>query len=599
MAIECAIISISKNENARWFEVKKLVAMLRASVGFGLVLAMLPVSGAIAWTGGGTLSDPYQITNCTDLQNINTNLSAHFVLTQDVDCNGVTFAPIGNSTTSFTGHFDGDGFMIQNLTINTPTADDVGLFGIVEGATIKDVNLYAATITGQVRVGGVIGHAYSSSNISHVSVAASTIIGQQFVGGLIGSLNDSALSYGQATTVAVSGSRPGSSTAVKIGGALGYLENSTVGRSFVTGAVTGNNDGTASQGTGGFVGEMGMASTINDSYTAASVTAHARTGGFVGAAVSSSVNRSWSSGAVEGTTDVGGFVGYEGLGMHTDSFTTSSVTGVTNVGGYFGHVLAIGGDANNSYFDVTRTGLTDCVGLDDGISYATTCAGVNTASAQPNYFYNNSTAEPLDGWDFASVWRTTDTTPELRWAPARPDNVRVSPAATSLTFTWEVPADTGGSAVTSYDVRYKASSSTGGYTAYNGLSASTLSQALSNLTPSTEYLIYIRANNAIGHGIWTGIVTYTKAASTTVTTAPKVTTAAAVPETDESDTDTPENGTTALPATPMLTADDANAENESRGTGSSTLSKVVWSAVSIAGLGIAYVASLQSKKITK
>ncbi|MCW1907896.1 MAG: fibronectin type III domain-containing protein [Candidatus Saccharibacteria bacterium] len=577
---------------------KRLRAGLRASMAIGLLAAMIPTSGALAWTGSGTLSDPYWVNDCTELQAVGTNLSAHYLVTQDIDCSGVTFTPIGNSSTPFTGHFDGDGFTVSDLTINLPTTDYIGLFGAADGATIKDINLYGANITGQVRVGAIVGHALNTTDISHVTINATTVIGQQYVGGLVGALNDSMLNYGQAAVDQVSGSRAGLSTAVKIGGAVGLTDNSTVNKSFVTGTVTGNNLGSASDSVGGFVGEMNMGSTINDSYTTASVTAHAKSGGFVGSAVSSSTNRSWASGAVEGTTDVGGFVGYEGLGMHTDSFAMGSVTGVTNVGGFFGHVLAVGGDANNSYFDVTRTGLTDCVGLDEGISYSTTCTGVNAASSAPNYFHNNATNEPLDGWNFTSVWRTTTTTPTLVWVPERPDNVRVVPSPTSLTFSWEVPANTGGSAITSYDIRYKPSSSKGSYNSFTGLSAATLSQVLNNLIPSTEYTIYLRANNAIGHGTWTGIITYTSAASTTVTTAPKVNTAAATVPTDEPAA-VPADETASAPPPVTENSDDANSNDESAGTGSSALSKVVWGAVSAVGLGIAYIASLQSKKIAK
>ena len=38
--------------------------------------------------------------------------------------------PLGNNTNSFDGTFDGDGFTINNLTINLPTSDNVGLFGL-------------------------------------------------------------------------------------------------------------------------------------------------------------------------------------------------------------------------------------------------------------------------------------------------------------------------------------------------------------------------------------------------------------------------------------------------------------------------------------
>ena len=39
------------------------------------------------------------------------------------------FSPIGNSTTKFTGSYDGGGYTIDNLFINRPSTENVGFFG--------------------------------------------------------------------------------------------------------------------------------------------------------------------------------------------------------------------------------------------------------------------------------------------------------------------------------------------------------------------------------------------------------------------------------------------------------------------------------------
>lgn len=64
----------------------------------------LPYSGA----GSGTLSNPYQISSCTELQSLDTSdPSAYYVLVNDIDCTGFPFSPIGLNGNAFTGVLDG------------------------------------------------------------------------------------------------------------------------------------------------------------------------------------------------------------------------------------------------------------------------------------------------------------------------------------------------------------------------------------------------------------------------------------------------------------------------------------------------------------
>lgn len=43
------------------------------------------------------------IIDCAGLQDIQSNLNTSYFLAQDIDCVGVTFVPIGNTTNPFTG----------------------------------------------------------------------------------------------------------------------------------------------------------------------------------------------------------------------------------------------------------------------------------------------------------------------------------------------------------------------------------------------------------------------------------------------------------------------------------------------------------------
>lgn len=83
-----------------------LVASLAVALAF-------PVSAfAFSGNGNGTSGNPYQISNCSELQEINNDLSAHYALTGVIDCSGVNFTPIGTSGSPFSGTFDGDSYSI-------------------------------------------------------------------------------------------------------------------------------------------------------------------------------------------------------------------------------------------------------------------------------------------------------------------------------------------------------------------------------------------------------------------------------------------------------------------------------------------------------
>ena len=52
-------------------------------ISFGNKTGGLPTCGAF---GCGTVASPYQITNCTQLQDIQNNLTANYILINNIDC---------------------------------------------------------------------------------------------------------------------------------------------------------------------------------------------------------------------------------------------------------------------------------------------------------------------------------------------------------------------------------------------------------------------------------------------------------------------------------------------------------------------------------
>ncbi len=105
-----------------------------------------------------------------------------FVLETDVDLSslGTSWSGIGDAAHKFTGTFNGNGHTISNLTMTTGT-QGYGLFGIVSGATIKNIALDNAhiinsTSSGDSHVGGIVGQAIDST-ITNCSVTNSTVQG--------------------------------------------------------------------------------------------------------------------------------------------------------------------------------------------------------------------------------------------------------------------------------------------------------------------------------------------------------------------------------------------------------------------------------------
>lgn len=181
-------------------EVMKRVLL---SIAFGLLLSVLTVvigsnenrAFAFSGYGTGTGTQPYLITNCEQLQEMNDDLDADYSLVNNIDCSdtvtwnsGAGFEPIGDSfSTAFQGQFDGNGFEISNLYINLPNLNNVGLFGYINGAGIEDVGLVEPDITGEASVGGIAGVIFDGAGIRWSYVRGGSITGTVgATGGIVG-----------------------------------------------------------------------------------------------------------------------------------------------------------------------------------------------------------------------------------------------------------------------------------------------------------------------------------------------------------------------------------------------------------------------------
>ena len=328
-------------------------------------------STAAAFAGGtGTAEDPYQIANGAELaylassvNNGETYEAKNFVLTANIDLNGLPWTPIANSFSDalfggsdyrvFAGNFDGKGYTISNVSIGSETtpleSDVLGLFGATEGK-ISNLNLDTVSIHGVAKIasgyvigiaGGLVGSSAGSIENCHVtglamdmSAPSNGYVAAYWVGGLVGALDGAQL----INECSVSGSITEKAGKGSIGGLIGELGKAakiTYSRSNVTVNVKADSRGGAN--VGGFIGKgngkTDAETIIRNCYATGNVTGGAYTGGFAGGLWGLNIKNCYASGNVsQAAAAMASFVGTDAsdpnyYGSITNCFATGSVTG--------------------------------------------------------------------------------------------------------------------------------------------------------------------------------------------------------------------------------------------------------------------------------
>src|SRR3989338_2927576 len=285
------------------------------------------------------------ISSCTDLQNIANDLTVSYILGDDIDCTGVTFTPIGNSSTPFLGTFDGQNHQITNLVINS-TSQNTGLFGYTDGATIINLTLESGSITSNSNQTGALAGYANNTTITSVSSKLNVTSTGIYTGGLVGTQDGTTAITLSSSTGNITGTVGGNS-GWATGGLVGETDGGTIYRSYAAGNVIGE------EAVGGLVGGF-YGDTISQSFATGNIvgTDYA-VGGLVGDA-GGNIDNSYSTGSVTGENYVGGFVG-DAYETYTNSYSTGLVTGDTYVGGF---AYNDGGIAPSSFWDTQASSQT-------------------------------------------------------------------------------------------------------------------------------------------------------------------------------------------------------------------------------------------------
>ena len=193
-----------------------------------------------------TVKDAKFITISTpeDLDNLRKDMTASYVLANDINMEGRDFVPFGivNNTTAgkFTGTFDGQGHTIKGLKYDVSDKGEVGLFSQTDNATIKNLIIEDAYFKGNANVGGIVGRMYRTT-ITDCAVLNSYIEGRDHVGAIAGEIaqtEEGGNYVGGTITNCFSDARI-KTREHQAGGMLGTIHCGTVEKNLFTGTVEG------------------------------------------------------------------------------------------------------------------------------------------------------------------------------------------------------------------------------------------------------------------------------------------------------------------------------------------------------------------------
>lgn len=297
------------------------------------------------WTDINSAEELKALATSTDAEVLGKN----YRLKKDINLEGKEFSGIGSSAHPFTGIFDGQNHTVSNFVIKG-SGEGTGFFNVILGATVKNLKLEKADVTGKDNVGALVGWAKvqldkenmkdNVANLVGNCSASGTVSGVQRVGGLVG-LNDGKTDTDTLFSISSSVNKGTFDGTVvgdyKVGGLVGDNEG-TVTKGDVSGKVEAAESARTAAMVGGFVGDN--AGSVYDGATSATVSGNNSVGGFAGIS-DGIVKNCYSTGNVKGSSNVGGFAGSISkaenvIGAGTVTVTGDSLTGYA--GGFAGNM---------------------------------------------------------------------------------------------------------------------------------------------------------------------------------------------------------------------------------------------------------------------
>lgn len=310
------------------------------------------------------------------------------------------WTPIGNSSVAFSGHFDGNGFSISGMFINT-TSSHNGLFGNVSGS-VSNLTVENSWVTGGKFTGGIVG--LNIGTLENLKNKAAVIGNDDCTGGVVGktaqkqyrynsvlkNISNSGIVVGKKIVGGVSGCATYATIdglensaiiegEIQVGGVIGGIGSSSendiknlkntgdvIGQHFVGGvsghcgaSVNGSTpsyqcwetstwpcgDFSNASNTGLVVGKnyvggvLGVAcsGTISNLSNVADIEGEYGTGGVVGSLAYVTSKNMYNTGNIFGRVYAGGVFSYNKEGVTSSAYSTGSVDGDSLVGLMIGY----------------------------------------------------------------------------------------------------------------------------------------------------------------------------------------------------------------------------------------------------------------------
>ena len=386
--------------------------------------------------GSGTKLSPYVILNAEQLAHLSfvvggndaDYIGKYYKLGADILLNGGKiindkgalvadssklhkWTPIGNSSVAFSGHFDGNGFSISGMFINT-TSSHNGLFGNVSGS-VSNLTVENSWVTGGKFTGGIVG--LNIGTLENLKNKAAVIGNEECVGGVVGKTAQKQYRYNSVLkNISNSGIVVGKKIVGGVSGCATYatidgLENSAIieGEIQVGGVIGGigsssENDIKNLKNTGDVIGQhfVGGVSghcgaSVNGStpsyqcwetstwpcgdFSNASntglVVGKNYVGGVLGVACSGTISNLSNVADIEGEYGTGGVVGSLAYVTSKNMYNTGNILGRVYVGGVF------------SYNKEGVTSAAYSTGKVDGDSLVGLMIGYNYNTTMADYYY--------------------------------------------------------------------------------------------------------------------------------------------------------------------------------------------------------------------
>lgn len=293
-------------------------------------------------SGDGSKTNPYIICNELELQRVATDVSLldkSYQLGKDLNFDiyygSNPFTIIGSELTPFTGTFDGNGYTMASIRLDSNSSQYIAPFAYVKNGKIE--NLFVSGVTtsrnGSQYLGGLVGRAENTTLIN-VHVTGLNMNAPDRSGGLVGSLEDSLVL--NSSTEGVLTHHFGTDNS---GGLVGVASNSDIsGCSSHVLQQTSSGSPSGVSGIGGLVGGL-INSRARDVYAVGNIdygttdASHVTAvGGIVGSMTNSLLVRAYYAGKIvmENAQEKGGAVGKMSSSSIAESvFWDKQVSGVS------------------------------------------------------------------------------------------------------------------------------------------------------------------------------------------------------------------------------------------------------------------------------